>query len=322
MFYRKNHNNVAILHFKGLGDWLMASHMIRDLRSFIKPDSIYLLWNSNIGYDLGLYYSGVINYKLPSGLLNKFLYILKLFFFNNVRTFIITGRSSSAKLALLKSVFFFIRFYAIDRSASFYYDSNLNTHNSFINTLLLRNAFDVKIPFPSSYFLPYKSKNSQKVNSICIHPGGDVRNKYRRWPISNFIILADLLTDYGYDVSFILGPDESDLAGNLVDYNVISPCSIPELLDYLSIFESLVCSDSGLGHLASSLNLNVFSIFGPADPLHSRPLGLKSHVISPTISLDCMPCVVDGGLRGCSDPLCLSSIHPSYVLSIILENLK
>ena len=66
--------------------------------------------------------------------------------------------------------------------------------------------------------------------------------------------------------------------------------------------------DSGVLHLASSLDIPVVGLFGPTDPFYVGPQNLKSIVVK-NEKLECVPCYLkDCGHRNCMNSLSVSSV--------------
>ena len=199
--------------------------------------------------------------------------------------------------------------------------SNLSSsHNSVINDLLLSDFFGKEICINKEYYLPFK--NGVEIRRrIIIHPGGDSANKYRRWPIEKFVELGKALEANRFSVVFLLGPEEKDLCDYIEDNNLVSiqPVNIGAMLSEISKSQTVVCSDSGIGHFGAALDKAVFTIFGPADPRNSKPIGKKVFVIESKYSEGCRPCVIEGGNRGCVEQHCLKSIGLDQVLELILD---
>ena len=90
---------------------------------------------------------------------------------------------------------------------------------------------------------------------------------------------------------------------------------IAALIKRCSIF---INTDSGLGHIAASLNVPTFTIFGPANPLWTRPYNKKAVVIRK--GLPCQPC--NGKLDVCKGRIdCLRDLTPEEVFKVIVKNL-
>ena len=148
-------------------------------------------------------------------------------------------------------------------------------------------------------------------SKIIIHPGsGSIR---KRWPLAQFLKLADVLKKRGLRPQFICGPAESDLMDKLQNQNrnVRNLSELTELVDLLQSAGGYVGNDSGVSHLAAFLGLPTAVIFGPADPVRWKPLGPSVQIVHP--ELDCSPCF-EIESENCSEPRCLTDTSLESVL--------
>jgi len=314
---------VAILHYKGLGDWLMASSMLVELKK-TGYKNIVLCWASSAGYSLGkLSYSNLTNIKFDRSPIKFLVFLISLRKVHGITDVFFTGKNPTYRLRVLRIIFRpLINIHGSARS-SFRQGGDpdfSSKHNSIINDFLLSDFFKINTCIDKEYYLPFRG-DSTVARRIIIHPGGDANNKYRRWPIERFIELGKKLKDNDFSVFFLIGPEERDLCNSIEGSNfpIIQPVDIEILLMEISKSEIVICSDSGIGHFGAALNKAVFTIFGPADPRNSRPIGKKVCAIESEYEGDCMPCVVEGGARGCAEKACLKSIEVDRVLRLILN---
>jgi ADP-heptose:LPS heptosyltransferase len=151
-------------------------------------------------------------------------------------------------------------------------------------------------------------------SKIIIHPGsGSIR---KRWPLAQFLKLADVLKKRGLRPQFICGPAESDLMDKLQNQNrnVRNLSELTELVDLLQSAGGYVGNDSGVSHLAAFLGLPTAVIFGPADPIRWKPVGPSVAIVHP--ELDCSPCF-EIESENCSEPRCLTDASLESVLKAL-----
>jgi heptosyltransferase-2 len=75
--------------------------------------------------------------------------------------------------------------------------------------------------------------------------------------------------------------------------------------------------DSGIMHLASSFDIPVLGIFGPADPFYVGPQNTKSRLVRKE-ELECVPC----HLKGCEERECMKRIETGDVFHACEEVLN
>ena len=157
---------------------------------------------------------------------------------------------------------------------------------------------------------------------IGINPGAD--RPHKRWNQGRYAVMADrIIEQLGAKVILLGGPGEEgiakriqagmknkaiDLAGRLT-LNVLA-CVINEL-------DLLVTNDSGPMHIAAALKTPIVAIFGPEDPIYSRPCTSPDLYRIINAQVDCRPCIKDS----CARPICLERITPEEVIEKCLEML-
>lgn len=165
--------------------------------------------------------------------------------------------------------------------------------------LLLQNGYDQRAPL------------------IAIHPGSGGRKK--NWHIERFFELADrFLSEHNCFVVFISGPDESDRTRHKIDGFVIKRkttamhlkdadlITVAALMQTSSLY---IGNDSGITHLASSVNDRVIALYGPTDPRLWAPFNHNIRIISSP--KECTPCGEE--MHACESTDCLSGISVSTV---------
>ena len=89
--------------------------------------------------------------------------------------------------------------------------------------------------------------------NILICPGSAEDQKFKRWPILNFIELIDKLKLKDYNVQVVLGPEENYLSKNFSKLKVINSASFNDLKIISSQKDLIICNDSFLMHFFCSL---------------------------------------------------------------------
>ncbi|WP_456432025.1 glycosyltransferase family 9 protein [Thermosulfuriphilus sp.] len=146
-------------------------------------------------------------------------------------------------------------------------------------------------------FADWMGSTSRKV---IIHPGSGSR--YKNYPLEAFLTLARCLKDKGYDVLFVLGPAEDSLREPLLKdgQDVLDRLSLKGLVEILKRARLYIGNDSGVSHLAASLGIPTFVIFGPTDPKIWSPIGPRVKVWR---SEACPPCWPSSS--SCKERICL-----------------
>lgn len=129
---------------------------------------------------------------------------------------------------------------------------------------------------------PYQEKGPV----ILLAPGAGGR--FKCWPLDSFIQLACTLCEKDVQVGFILGPQETDW--QLTLQNCCPKAFFPlqmslEKSPFLTIALAQraavnVANDGGVGHILAASNQHTISMWGPTDPLKSKPNGKNVHVVT------------------------------------------
>jgi len=121
-----------------------------------------------------------------------------------------------------------------------------------------------------SYDVHLKRSPWVKQNRVGIHPGSDGNGAIKRWPATKYAELASKLSaERSMEVVFFIGPAERQLKQFIVEsehVRIMEPGSIAALYESMSTCTSFISNDSGLSHLAASLQLPTLVLFGPTDP--------------------------------------------------------
>ena len=117
---------------------------------------------------------------------------------------------------------------------------------------------------------------------IALHVGSGGVTK--RWPIANFVELAQRLAEAPNTVVLVIrGPAEEELTG-LTDIGsprimLLDSPSITALANVLTWCALYVGNDSGITHLAAALGRPTVALFGPTDPAIWGPRGAHVSII-------------------------------------------
>lgn len=147
-----------------------------------------------------------------------------------------------------------------------------------------------RIIYPFAPFNPNPRicKNLPEKYAIISPSAGKPAN---RWPAQRYGELASRLD---MPVVVIASWAEADIARKVVEAskgNAVSIAGQTGLKDLLAVIQKarfFICNDTGPMHMAAALNVPVFAIFGPANPVRTGPYGAIHTVISK--DYPCAPC--------------------------------
>ncbi|MCA1613524.1 MAG: lipopolysaccharide heptosyltransferase II [Acidobacteria bacterium] len=146
---------------------------------------------------------------------------------------------------------------------------------------------------------------------------GSTNSRAKRWPAERYAALADMLIEEaGFEVLLFGAREELDVTREVVALMRRAPVVLTGETDLagsvavLSHADLLVGNDTGPAHIAAALGRPVVAIFGPTNPLTTRPFSDLAEVVRRPP--DCAPCM----LRDCPiDHRCMTAISPAEVFA-------
>ena len=153
---------------------------------------------------------------------------------------------------------------------------------------------------------------------------GSINSRAKRWPAERYAELADRLIDeLGAQVLLIGSSAEAEVSLEVSRQMRNQPLmltgqtDLAELVATLSLVNLLVTNDTGPAHIASALGRSTLVIFGPTNPLTTRPFSPFGEIVREPP--DCAPCM----LRDCPiDHRCMTAITPAAVFERARELLS
>ena len=167
---------------------------------------------------------------------------------------------------------------------------------------------------------------------IGIHPGSSKGLSAKRWPEERFAKVIEHMVTKHSNAKVILfgGPDELDAVRNIHSVCKAKPViatgnTIKQTAAIIKGCTLLLNVDSGLGHIASCLNIPTVTIFGPANPKRVTPYGDKSYVIKS--NHPCSPCYQypfhqTNDKIHCSTMECMKQIDEEMVIRAVEEQIN
>jgi heptosyltransferase-2 len=143
---------------------------------------------------------------------------------------------------------------------------------------------------------------------------GSINSRAKRWPPERYAALADRFIAGGANVTLIGSPGESDVSAAVCAVMRERPIvltgktTLAEATAIISIADVLITNDTGPAHIGSAVGTPTLVIFGPTNPLTTRPFAPTAGIIRHPP--DCAPCM----LRDCPiDHRCMTAIAPEEV---------
>lgn len=146
---------------------------------------------------------------------------------------------------------------------------------------------------------------------------GSTNSRAKRWPTDRFAALADcLINEANVEVAIIGSAEEKDVTDAVVSQMNHRPLVLTGHTDLsmsvavLSLVDLLVSNDTGPAHIAAALGRPTLAVFGPTDPIRTRPFSAAGEVLREPPA--CAPCM----LRDCPiDHRCMTAISAAQVFA-------
>ena len=220
-----------------------------------------------------------------------------------------------------------LRFLLINKSYKFikYEDKMVDRYLKLIGEKYsekLRPQLNIEQDTKEVYKKKYLLNNSKKNIFLC--PEAEYGTA-KRWPNNNWVELANAYESHNYNIYF-LGKDTklNDKYREVLQKNsvvsLIGKTNIKDASYLLALADLIISNDSGLMHIAASVNSNLISIFGSSSPFYTPPLMKENLGEVIYKGLECSPCFK----REC--PLihlnCLNSISVDEILKKSMKYLN
>ena len=152
----------------------------------------------------------------------------------------------------------------------------------------------------------YGVQATEPVVALC---PGSINSRAKRWPAEAYAALGDRLIDSRRQVLLIGSADEADVTHEVTNRMRRKPTvltgktSLDQITAVLSLVDLVVTNDTGPAHIAAALGRPTLVIFGPTNPLTTRPFAPEAEILRHPP--DCAPCM----LRDCPiDHRCMTAI--------------
>lgn len=156
-------------------------------------------------------------------------------------------------------------------------------------------------------------KSDRKIVALC---PGSINSRAKRWPSERFAELADALIEADAQVLLIGSPEEINVSLDVANHMRNQPImltgstSLAQMVGILDAVDLLITNDTGPAHVAAALGRPTLVIFGPTNPLTTRPFSSLAAIIRHPP--ECAPCM----LRDCPiDHRCMTAISPLEVFT-------
>jgi heptosyltransferase-2 len=152
---------------------------------------------------------------------------------------------------------------------------------------------------------------------------------FKRWPVRHFAAVADwLVEEFQIKIIFLGGPEEVEVGARLLAQvkrpeeiiNLVGKTTLKEAAALVQMCSLFVSDDSGLMHVAAALGTPVLGIFGCTDPVKNAPFSPAGAARVVRLNLSCSPCYRIDREPECSEKTCLLDLGPNRAIAAIKES--
>jgi ADP-heptose:LPS heptosyltransferase len=167
---------------------------------------------------------------------------------------------------------------------------------------------------------------------ICLHPGCGENGKPREWSNENYIALGKRLLEYDSTIKLMITGSYMDVERSKeieeginiwgIEKGVINVTGLYSLDDVVALIEKcelIVCSNTGMLHIAGCVGTKTMGLHGPTNPTKWGSYSKKAVLIQS--DKFCSPCLYIGHDYACQRPDCMKYITVDDVFIYIRKAL-
>ncbi len=323
-----HYHKICVIHLNQIGDLVFSLPLLKSLKDNF-PDALVHSVVRPFLQDLLAGSPWVDRILLRESSLKARLDLLKKIRRNQYDLLICLGRSEESQMLTLLS--------GAKRKAGFahfFWDLGLDLketiegHNSWYNNAKLLQLLNIKISQNDYVGLLNVHKDAGLTDLpaefAVISPAASHRRQMKVWDPNKFAELIILLQqdfslgsvlvgsvdDKAYNHTIMASLNEKATENSIEIINLTGNTGLGQLCSLLKQASLFVGIDSGIMHLASSLDIPLVALFGPTDPRFVGPQNSRSQVVRKE-DMDCVPCY----LKPCDHRNCMNQLEVDAVLA-------
>jgi len=141
----------------------------------------------------------------------------------------------------------------------------------------------------------FNISSSDKTPILVLCPGAEF-GASKRWPEHHYAALANEMIKKDWRIWLMGSKNDMPVATKIEEaliekdrcFNFTGKTDLGEAIDLMSLANRVVSNDSGLMHIAASLNIPLVAVYGSTDPSFTPPLNARAKTVR--LSLPCSPC--------------------------------
>lgn len=122
--------------------------------------------------------------------------------------------------------------------------------------------------------------------TVSIHPGVGTATLKKQWPAGNFAALGRrLVAEHGVQIVLVGGKGEVELCQQIAagvgpnSFIMAGECSLAETGAVITLSQLFISNDSGLMHLAAALGSKIVAVYGKTNPVKIGPFGGEARIV-------------------------------------------
>jgi len=154
-----------------------------------------------------------------------------------------------------------------------------------------------------------RTHNIREEDSVVAICPGSINSRAKRWPVEAYAALADRLIESQRQVLLIGSQEEAEVSKDVMSRMRHRPIvltgktTLDQITAVLATVDLVVTNDTGPAHIGAALGRPTIVIFGPTNPLTTRPFSPEAEILRHPP--ECAPCM----LRDCPiDHRCMTAI--------------
>lgn len=340
---KNNIQRILILAWGGIGNIILLTPVLKNLRRIIPTSKICVVVNQNNSKEVldGSPWVDCIIVQQETGLKNIFQRARKVIRVFGKPTLSLTMVGISPLMGTLYSLFTGAKYRVGEsrRGEGFFYTHIVQVkphkHEVERNLDLLRKlSFPVKekaiifwlppeIQLKVYHELKRKSGVLEDDLLITMAPGSGIGQSFKRWPAGHFARVAQWFVKNKFSVILLGDINEHRLCENIKNqcengvYNMAGRGSLKETAAVISFSRMMISNDNGLMHVAASLKVPIVALFGPTLHYKNAPWGSPHRIVR--TGIECSPCY---NFQSFSCPIqirCLTGLAPEIVIQAIQD---
>ena len=323
-----NFSKICIIHLNQIGDLLFSLPVLKALRddfpgatihSVVRPYLLELM--------VGLPYVDSIILR-ERNLKAKFELLRKLRNYEYDLIISLPRSEESLMLTMLSKAKMKVGFAHFPWDLCLDIKECVDGHNSWYNNAKLLKRLNINVRKNNYVGLIKVDSNRNNLNLpkkyVIISPGASQRRQAKAWKVNKFAeLIISLKKNFGLTAVLVGSKQDQSYNQTIIKFvmerhrkngtpviNLTGNTGLRSLCSIIKDASLFVGVDSGIMHLASSIDIPTVGIFGPTDPFYVGPQNERSIVVSMT-EMECVPCY----LRPCKHRNCMRNLDVERVVN-------